>query len=90
MRKYKKSAPSLNFREKIVKRYGSDSELEKRLGWSRHRLSKVLQGKQELTLENVNELSTAMDMPIQEGDNEFTRPVELEINRERRSERGVR
>lgn len=89
MRKYKKSAPSKNFREKIVKRYGSDSELAKRLGWSRQRLSKVLQGKQELTLENVNELSTAMDMPIQEVANEFTRPVGSEINRERRSEKGA-
>lgn len=54
--------------------------MAKRLGWSRQRLSKVLQGKQELTLEDANELSAAMDMSIQEIANEFTRPAGKEMN----------
>lgn len=90
MSKYIKTAPSQNFREKIAKRYGSDSELAKRMGWSRQRLSKVLQGKQELTLEDANELSAAMDMSIQEIANEFTRPVAAEITHREQSEGGMR
>lgn len=48
----------------IYSKYDNQSALSERLGWTRQRLSRIVTGQKMPDVEELNELSVALDVPV--------------------------
>ena len=53
-----------NVRGAVYARYESIAELAETLGWSRQKLSPIVNGKQEPTLSDIQAMAQAMEMDV--------------------------
>lgn len=57
--------PSYELKSLIYGKYNNQSELSRHLGWSKQRLSRIVTGQKMPDVEELNELSAALDEPVE-------------------------
>lgn len=50
----------------IYKKYDTEAEFARAIGWPRQRLNKITSGRKEPTISEVNEISVGLDEPVQQ------------------------
>lgn len=53
-------------RAAIKERYGSESQLAEKLGWTRQKMSKTVRGERNPRISDINSLSREMMIPVSE------------------------
>lgn len=56
---------SNQIREEIRKRYKTDAEFAKKLGWTRQKLSKTIRGERSPKISDINAMSKGLEVSVE-------------------------